>query len=165
MAGEKYLIDWGQVYSSVGVQYYHANIEMPPLATPIEQCDQLHLFHPFHPFRGREPIEDPRIQTQQTSSRHIYQTSGPILRLMVEITCILRWNNRNQSSQEAFRCLSNGKGLNLWNPASSYLEGDGLRFRGLAGFEIHDPRDDMNIIQDLLFLHQSIETDTSGYGA
>ncbi|PKK52346.1 hypothetical protein CI102_4594 [Trichoderma harzianum] len=97
MAGEKFLMDWGQVYSSVGVQYYHANIEMPPLATPIERCDQLHQFHPFHPFRGREPIEDPRSQTQQTSSRHIYQTPGPILRLLVEMPCILHRNNRNQS--------------------------------------------------------------------
>ncbi|KAF3070120.1 hypothetical protein CFAM422_006637 [Trichoderma lentiforme] len=118
MAGEKSLMDWGQVYSSVGVQYYHANIEMPPLATPIERCDQLHQFHPFHPFhplRGREPIKDARTQTQQTSSHHIYQTRGPILRLMVEMPCILRWNNRNQSSQEAFQCLSNCKCLNLWN--------------------------------------------------
>ncbi|KAL6825375.1 hypothetical protein J3E69DRAFT_334203 [Trichoderma sp. SZMC 28015] len=85
MAGEKSLMDWGQVYSSVGVQYYHANIEMPPLATPIERCDQL---HPFHPFRGRELLEDPRAQTQQTSSRQIYQTPGPILRLMVEMAYI-----------------------------------------------------------------------------
>ncbi|QYT05043.1 hypothetical protein H0G86_011938 [Trichoderma simmonsii] len=87
MTGEMSLMDWGQVYSSVGVQYYHANIEMPPLATPIEQCDQL---HPFHPFRGRELLEDPRTQTQQTSSRHIDQTPGRILRLLVEIPCVLR---------------------------------------------------------------------------